>query len=186
VIGKRRGEEAPVPKPSDGGETPSEPDPADIRVAYQEVCKSPNVIDDFRARLLALLPLSSGAGIFLLLATTPDGNVSNQDYLGAIGVIGGLISVGLFAFEVRQILVCRHLIRVGANLERDYMHFGKVDGQFLGRPPPPLPPLPSNDREKSRGISSYASYAVSVIMASSIVYLTVIAGWAYVASVGFH
>lgn len=164
-------------------ETPSEPDRDDIRVAYQEVCKSLNVIDDFRARLLALLPLSSGAGIFLLLATTPDGNENNQNYLGAIAVIGGLISVGLFVFEVRQIRVCRHLIGVGANLERHYMHFGEVDGQFLGRPPPPPP---SNDRENSGGISSYASYALSVPMASSIVYLTVIAGWAYVASVGFH
>jgi hypothetical protein len=184
VGGKRRGEEAPAPKPSEQGETPSKRDPEHVRVAYQEVCKSLNVIDDFRARLLALLPLSSGAGIFLLLATTPDGgNETDQDYLGAIGVLGGLVSIGLFIFEVRQIRICRHLIRVGAKLERDHMHFGEGDGQFLGRPPPPPP---SDDPEKSGGISSYASYALSVPMASFIVYLTVIAGWAYVAFVGFR
>src|SRR5687767_14346879 len=108
----------------------------DIHVAYQEVCKSLNVIDDFRAKLLALLPLSSGAGIFLLLVTSPDGGSQNdRDYLGAIGVLGGLISFGLFIFELREIRICRHLVRVGAELEK-YMQFGLHDGQFRGRPLP--------------------------------------------------
>lgn len=149
----------------------------DIHVAYQEVCKSLNVIDDFRARLLALLPLSSGAGIFLLLVTTPDGGRQNQpDYLGAIGVLGGLISFGLFIFELREIFVCRHLVRVGAELEKS-MGFGEGDGQFRGRPRPS-----SGVRSGSR---RWHGLLPSVPMASCIVYLTVMAAWAYLAYVSF-
>jgi hypothetical protein len=157
----------------------SEPRPDDIRVAYTEVCKSLNVIDDFRARLLALLPLSSGAGIFLLLATTSDDrNQDDQDYLGGIGILGGLISFGLFVFEVREIRICRHLVRVGAELEK-YMKFGEGDGQFRGRPSP-------SSAIKSREKWWQHILLPSVPMASAIVYLTVIAGWAYLAFVGFR
>jgi hypothetical protein len=187
VGGKRRGEEEPAPNPAGGAEIRSErqPGPDDIRVAYTEVCRSLNVIDDFRARLLALLPLSSGAGIFLLLATTSDDrNQDGQDYLGWSGVLGGLISLGLFVFEVREIRICRHLVKVGAELEK-YMGFGRHgtgdaqfdDAQFLGRP---LPSSASGGREKRRH-----QILPSVPMASAIVYLTVIAGWGYLASVGF-
>ena len=168
-----------VPEASGARETSLEDDREDIRVAYQAVCESLNVIDDFRARLLALLPLSSGAGIFLLLTTNRDGgNQNDQEYLGAIGVIGCLISVGLFVFELREIRVCRHLVRVGASLEERYMGFGKDDGQFLGRPPPSSA---TRGRTKRRQL-----LLPSVPMASGVVYLTVIAGWGYVASVGFR
>ena len=37
------------------------------KVAYEHIWKAHDGISDFRAKLLALLPLASGAGIFLLL-----------------------------------------------------------------------------------------------------------------------
>jgi hypothetical protein len=45
---------------------------------YQEVCRSHAGITDFRAKLLALLPLASGAGVGLLLAQS-DGGVSTME-----------------------------------------------------------------------------------------------------------
>jgi hypothetical protein len=56
-----------------------------VRVAYEEVGRTLSVIDDFRAWLLALLPLSSGVGIFLLLEASAD-----KRYLGPIGLVGFL------------------------------------------------------------------------------------------------
>jgi hypothetical protein len=149
----------------------------DVGLAYAEICRSLNVIDDFRARLLALLPLSSGAGIFLLLTTTPENGDGRPDYLGPIGVIGALISLGLAIFEVREIRICRHLVSAGARLEVR-MKFDKESGQFLGRP------TPSTGAEKREPVWKQVVYP-SVPMASAIVYSTVIAAWGYLASVGF-
>jgi hypothetical protein len=146
------------------GEKPSET----IRVVYPEVCKTLSGIDDFRARLLALLPISSGAGIFLLLGADANGH-----YLGAIGLVGFLASLGLFVYELGQSAICRHLIAAGELLEKD-MRLTK--GQFLDRPtlfkkrPKPLEAL---------GITTWVG------VASWLVYLTVLAAWAYLAFVGF-
>ncbi len=149
--------------------------PEDRRVAYQEVSKNLQVIDDFRARLLALLPISSGAGIFLLLTT------GDEDDLGAIGLVGGLVAVGLFVFELRQIRVCRHLIRVGARLEQD-MGFDPGRGQFLGRP---APSSSEEIREVDVRFWRRQTLLPSVPKASLIVYGTVIGAWGYLAYLGF-
>ena len=39
--------------------------------AYTELCRSYHAIDDFWAKLLAILPIASGAGGVLLLANKP-------------------------------------------------------------------------------------------------------------------
>ena len=67
-------------------------------------------------------------------------------------------------------------MRVGAELEK-YMAFGLHDGQFRGRP------LPSSADET--GGNRRAALRPSVPMASCIVYVTVMAAWAYLAYVGF-
>jgi hypothetical protein len=151
--------------------------PEDVLLAYQEICRSLNVIDDFRARLLALLPLSSGAGIFLLLTTAPEDGNGSPDYLGPIGVIGALISLGLAIFEVREIRICRHLVSAGARLEVR-MKIDRESGQFRGRP------TPSTGADEREPVWKRIVYP-SVPMASAIVYSTVIAAWGYLASVGF-
>ena len=38
-----------------------------LRAEYHEVCSSHQAITDFRGKLLGLLPIATGAGIFLLL-----------------------------------------------------------------------------------------------------------------------
>ena len=37
-----------------------------VRTVYREPCTSYRAIDDFRMKLLGLLPLATGAGIFLV------------------------------------------------------------------------------------------------------------------------
>lgn len=135
-------------------------------LVYQEVCKGLHQIDDFRAKLLALLPISSGAGIFLLLETNDGGG----SHLWPIGLLGAVISFGLFVYEGRQTVVCGHLVRVGAELERS-MGFDK--GQFRGRPKPS-----GLDIEKpSDYLRREYLLRPSMPLASVIVYLAVIAGW---------
>jgi hypothetical protein len=98
---------------------------------YQEVCKSHAGITDFRAKLLALLPIASGAGVGLLviqgqgeLTTTEAG------LLVALGMFGAVVTVGLFLYELRQIDICKQLRNHATWIENQ---LGIEDGQFGGR-----------------------------------------------------
>ena len=75
-----------------------EPGADAVGLLYPEVCKSHAGSADFRARLLALLPLASGSGIFLLLKSTNAGPT-----LTAAGVFGFVVTLGLFLYELRGI-----------------------------------------------------------------------------------
>ena len=50
--------------------------------------------------------------------------------MAAIGAVGGLFTIGLFAFELFGIKKCQYLIEAGRRLERDI----GVRGQFRSRP----------------------------------------------------
>jgi hypothetical protein len=87
------------------------------RLEYREVCASHRAITDFRGKLLALLPLAAGAGIYLLVpkSSSPDGIA--PPYRLAVGLFGFLVTVGLFLHELRAIKHCGALIRLGRFLE---------------------------------------------------------------------
>src|SRR6266576_1598889 len=109
--------------------------------AYERVCESYHAIDDFRMKLLGLLPVATGTGVFLLLNSNtallgpvPD-NKANQHqtlevFLTAAGLIGLTFTVGLFAYELFGIKRCHYLIQTGKRLEIAL----KVHGQFRNRP----------------------------------------------------
>jgi hypothetical protein len=101
---------------------------------YERVCESYHAVDDFRMKLLGLLPIATGTGVFLLLNGNAEllgedeGRVS--DALLAIGVFGFLFTVGLFAYELFGIKKCHYLIKAGRRLELDL----GLSGQFRSRP----------------------------------------------------
>ena len=64
-----------------------------LRLLYQETCRQHQGITDFRAKLLALLPLAAGAGVLLLL-----GRDADTRFLGAIGLYGLAVTAGLFLY----------------------------------------------------------------------------------------
>jgi hypothetical protein len=140
-------------------QTPSE---ETLRMEYGEVCKSHNAITDFRAKLLALLPIASGSGIFLLL--TKRSEPIDTRYLYAIGLFGFLITLGLFIYELRGIQHCKHLERLASWLE-EQLHLREA--QFIGRP-------------KGR-LGGF----VGAQGAAYIIYPTLLAAWIFVAFVGF-
>lgn len=98
---------------------------------YSEVCKSHDAITDFRAKLLALLPLASGAGIGVLV-TRKGGDVSPTEagLLLALGLFGAVVTAGLFLYELRQIDLCKQLRNHAAWIENE---LGIESGQFGGR-----------------------------------------------------
>lgn len=142
------------------------PQHEEIKTAYEEICRAHDGISEFRAKLLALLPIASGAGIFLLL---------NQDFsmhlremrphLLVIGPFGVLITFGLFLYELRGIQRCNELYHCGGVLEAQFLCDLKPAGPFSSR-------LPS------------AFDFVGNTWAALLIYPTVMAGWAYVGCVG--
>ncbi len=137
-----------------------QPDKEDLRSVYSEICKSYHAIDDFRAKLLALLPIASGAGGLLILSEKE----TVKDYLGPIGVFGAVVTLGLFVYELRGIQKCNALIEAGAAVETRM----KVEEG----------PFRSNPKGRLYGL-------IGARTAGWIVYLTVLAAWFYVAMVGF-
>jgi len=138
----------------------SEKQPA-ILAAYTEVCRSYHAVDDFRAKLMALLPFASGTGGTFLLAQS-QGNFAA--YLGPIGLFGVLVTLGLFFYELRGLKLCGKLIKTGEKLE---IELGLDYGQFKSKP-----------EEKIFGV-------IGAEAAGYTVYLSVLLGWIYVACVGF-
>ena len=128
---------------------------------YQQICDSYRAIDDFRAKLLGFLPLVSGGGILLLLS-----NPLSQQFMGAIGAFGAVITLGLFTYEIYGIEKCTALIKAGQDLESA----SKFEGQFLRRPIGIL------------GRMGFLS-RISEPFAAGIIYPAVLAAWLYLALV---
>jgi hypothetical protein len=128
------------------------------------VCESYHAIDDFRTKLLGLLPVATGTGVFLLLSSNTElisqEDVDIQPVLGAIGAFGLIFTVGLFAYELFGIKKCHYLIETGRGLEAE---FG-IHGQFRSRP------------------AAVASF-VAEPFASSIIYPASMAAWLFLALV---
>lgn len=129
----------------------------DVKTVYGQLCDSYRAIDTFRTTLLSLLPLASGAGIFLLFqkdAITPE----QKSFLLPIGAFGFVITLGLFLFEIYGIKKCGALITAGRKLEQ----LADIRGQFFCRP-----------RAVARVIDEP--------FASGVIYPAVLAAWAYLA-----
>jgi len=98
---------------------------------YQEVCKSHSGITDFRAKLLAFLPIASGTGVGLLVFQSKgEASDSGSGLLIGLGIFGAIVTIGLFLYELRQIDVCKQLRNHATWIERQ---LGIEAGQFGGR-----------------------------------------------------
>jgi hypothetical protein len=131
--------------------------PENVRLAYQELCKSYQAIVDFRAKLLGFLPLASGASFFALLGNGKD---PVPYYAWVAGLFGFSITLGLFLYELRGLQRSAVLERTGRELESA---LGLKDGQFTVEP------------------SASLHGVVGTRGAAWLIYPTVLAGWAYLA-----
>jgi hypothetical protein len=94
--------------------------------AYGQVGDNYRAIDELRLKLLGLLPLATGAGVFLLLR---DNRIS-ADLAVAVGVFGMVATVSLYFYELHGVEKCAHFIHRGQQLEREL----GVRGSFTSRP----------------------------------------------------
>jgi hypothetical protein len=130
-----------------------------LRAQYEEVCRSYHAIDDFRAKLLALLPIGGGAvGIGLIL-----GENVRPAYLVALAIFGFCVTAGLGVYEVHQGTRCRFLRCRAKELEEELDLEGK--GLF-----------------SSEAGVDYGPFQQG--LAGWIVYLTAAAGWIFIFSIG--
>ncbi len=134
----------------------------DNKDVYTELCTSYHAIDSFRHQLLSFLPLASGGILAFLIdpkfLNCQTGGLYTQ-LLPGVGLLGFLVALGLFCFEIYGIRRCTHLIFVGAYIE---WKSNIEHGQFRDRPPPVL------------GF-------IAEPMASGVIYPAVMAAWSYVA-----
>jgi len=128
------------------------------------MCTSHNAIADFRAKLLALLPIASAAGI-LTAVETLSARPGSQVLIGVFGV---LITCGLLLYELRGIEDCT-MLRYRARAIEKRLGVTDEESQFgaYGYCPPKF------------GI-------VDEIGAGLVVYFTVMAGWAALAAKGIR
>ncbi|NJL56733.1 hypothetical protein HC928_17440 [bacterium] len=93
-----------------------------------------------------------------------------QQYLGAIGIFGFMITLGLLAYEIRGTQRCAALLRLEKRLEDSL----GVIGQFKYCP---------NDIGLKIA-PSFLGIQLSVTLASRIIYSSMLAAWLFVALIG--
>jgi hypothetical protein len=133
---------------------------------YRQVCASYRAIDDFRAKLLALLPFASGVGAITLLV--------NEETVGPsltpIALLAVGVTIGLSIYEGRGVHRCKCLKRVTSTLEQE-LRLNKETGQFLADLADLAEPKP------------FLGF-IREDVASVVVYLVVLLGWIYMAFEG--
>ena len=154
---------------------------------YQEISKSHADITDFRAKLLALLPIASGTGIGLLL-TQADGEAGIPAWLViALGTFGASVTTGLFVYEFHQMDDCQQLrnraIWIETQLQIGTGPFGSKRGGLGPRDVWPSKyrqrddELTAAERERDELPDAQPPVFVNVRTADYIVYGTAFAGW---------
>lgn len=145
-----------------------------LRTGYREVCQNHRAVTDFRGKLLTLLPVVSGVGIYLLIPKTANPGDLDPTYLVAIGLFGVLVTLGLFLHEIRGIEECGDLIEVGRWLEEK---MGLSEGQFIRE---------DNyyHRQKS-WLRGFINNFKGPVGAAWVIYPSVGAAWLFVATLGF-
>jgi len=105
-----------------------EPETQVLLAVYEEICKSYHAIDDFRTKLLGLLPASSLVGLFLINATDMiEISRMPKDLIGFAAVFAAMLTLAFFGYEIRGIRRSHQLINEGLHLEQQ---LGIKHGQF--------------------------------------------------------
>jgi len=157
--------ESPMKSPERGGPD-SDVIQSAMLAAYAEICKSYHAIDDFRMKLLGLLPLASLVGVFLidkdklLASSTKTG--AGSELVGFAAIFAAMLTLALFLYEVRGIQRCHNLITEGKHLEE---LLGIGHGQFH---------VCEEEHEHS------SLRALNAKFVACIIYSLVFAGWCFI------
>ena len=98
---------------------------ASLLAEYHEVCNNFRLLTDIRFKLLALLPIGTGAGIALTASARPDIKTS------LIGLFGFVVTSSAALYNMRNDQLYNELVSRAAQLER---LLGLKEGAFAQRP----------------------------------------------------
>lgn len=141
--------------------------------AYGEICKSYHSIDDFRMKLLGLLPFTSLAAILLVDkgALPASTSIAGNELLGFAAVFAAAFTLTLFVYEMRGILRSDGLIKLGKEIE-DRLgvrgQFWQCDAESKGNIQP-------------RNWSTRVPKLFNTTVASCLVYSFVFSAWVFLA-----
>lgn len=146
---------------------------------YQEICKSIHDVDDFRMKLLGLLPLTSLIGIFALgkgsssatQTAVATQTAESQHLIGFIAIFAAALTLSLFIYEIRGILRCHNLIMRGKAIEDSL----GVEGQFCACMEEHL------GKEKGKHWTERATNFFDAKLAACVIYSTVMTAWIFTA-----
>lgn len=149
---------------------------AAVLATYAEVCRSYHAIDEFRMKLLGLLPLASLIAVFMvdqktLVVGQVSGSASGHELLAFAAIFAAMLTLALFGYEIRGIQRCHNLINEGKHIEE---LLGVGHGQFH---------VCADEHEHPAGIAR----ALNAKLIACIIYSLVFAGWLFLAlRVGFR
>lgn len=95
------------------------PPPSFLTTAYSELCRSYQGLHEFRMKLLGLLPIASVVGLVALGKALPTSSQAElqSEFVGYIGIFSGILTLALFGYEMRSLLMCHDYSVTGASLE---------------------------------------------------------------------
>ena len=139
---------------------------------YGEICRSYHGVDDFRMKLLGLLPVISLAAVFGIGQQTLFGSdplsTNFRHLVGFVGTFACIFTLSLFMYEIRGILRCHDLIKRGRDIERRL----RVRGQFFVC-------NAAHRAKKSPSWKERAGRFFDAKLAACVIYSTVAAAWLF-------
>jgi hypothetical protein len=146
---------------------------------YAEISASVRTTDDISFKLLGLVPLISGGGIFLLLDASKQPDWSPVTIF--IALFGAVVTFAIYRWEVRNIQTCNWLIARGAELEElswPREQSGVAKGQFSNRDPEPrVLGWMSKPDPKRKGPSRVLNWKMGKTDAERLLYTVTIVAW---------
>lgn len=74
-----------------------------LQVAYQQVCTSYHNVEDFRARLLGIIPGVTAGSFIATIASNPEKSQALTNLVFPFGILGALVVLGLFIYEIENL-----------------------------------------------------------------------------------
>ncbi len=81
----------------------SYPSGEELRMVYQELCTGYHNIEDFRSKLLGLLPFVTASSFAATMISNPTKSQALANLVLPFGALGALVTLGLFFYEAENL-----------------------------------------------------------------------------------
>jgi hypothetical protein len=137
---------------------------------YKEICNNIRATDEISFKLLGLVPILSGFGSGALTMLEKSGWLLEHTKFAVISLslLGAIVTVGLFIWELRNIQKCASLVKCAAEFEQRLLERGL-----------PMIAAPFTDilKDRPRWGKTEAEW---------LIYITAIVAWLVPAAIAFH